>query len=80
MESLKDKLTEDALYAIMHKALKIVFDDVEWYTIICATEDTVYLEEDSTGEEITFTYAELLEEISAVNYNVRFYKLTEIEI
>lgn len=80
MESLKDKLTEDALYAIMHKALQIVFDDVEWYTIICATEDTVYLEEDSTGEEITFTYAELLEEISAVNYNVRFYKLTEIEI
>ena len=80
MEGLKGKLTEDVLYVIMHKALKVVFDEAVWYTIICATEDSVFLEEDSTGEEITFTYAELLEEISAVNYNVRFYKLTEIEL
>lgn len=80
MEDLKDKLTEAVIYDVMHKALKIVFDDVEWYTIICAVEDSVYLEEDSTGEEVTLTYAELLEEISAVNYNVSFYKLTEVEI
>lgn len=81
MEDLKDKHTEDKLYELMHRALKVYFEDeAEWYTVICATEDEVFLEEDSTGDEVNMSYAELLEEISAVNYNVSFYKLTEIEI
>lgn len=80
LKDLKEVLTEDKLYAMMHKAIKVVFDDTEWHTIICATEDQVFLEEDSTGDEIELSYAELLEEVSAVNYNVKFYELKEIEL
>ena len=81
MEDLKDKLTEDKLYELMHRVLKVVFEDeVEWYTVICATEDEVFLEEDSTGDEVHMSYAEFLEEISAANYNVKFYEMKEVEL
>ena len=81
MEDLKDKLTEDKLYELMHRVLKVVFEDeCEWYTVICATEDDVFLEEGSTGDEVNMSYAELLEEISAVNYSVKFYELKEVEL
>ena len=77
MESLKDKLTEDVLYDIMHKATAVIIGAFP-YDVICATDDHVYL--DSYGNDVELTYAELLQDIADNDYDVTFYELKEIEI
>lgn len=77
-ESVKDKLTEDRVYTLLHRACAVELGG-EYHQVECATEDCVFLT-DLDGDEYHLSYPEFMEELSACCYDVKFFEMREIEI